>query len=152
MRRATTLVTLVGTIAAAGIAALVPALRAHAQAKGTGETTAFVFFSLQSPIDARVVEELRRDRQLRIRHVLLVQDYDGIRGEPSKELAESIKALQKQAGLEFGLQLYDPDGLAWADRLDIARLPAVAIVRGTHAHVAYGTNPKIQELVRCATK
>ena len=77
-----------------------------------------------------------------MRTVLLVERYFGDR-EPS----EAFLATVQVAG---DLRAFDEEGLRMARRLNIRRVPTVAVVRDDHAHVATGTKVNVLELLRCS--
>lgn len=103
------------------------------------EPTLWVFFSPDSPDASGVFRQLKGQR---VRAVLLVERYFGER-EPS----EAFMATLKEAG---EVRAFDEEGLAMAKRLGIRRLPAVAVVRGDHVHVATGTRVDVKELLKCS--
>lgn len=103
------------------------------------EPVVWVFVSPDAPDATGVFEQLKGRR---VRAVLLVERYFG-----EREPAEAFLATVKAAG---ELRPYDEEGLAMARRLKIRRVPAVAVVRGDHAHVAAGTRVNVQELLRCS--
>lgn len=102
------------------------------------EPTIWVFFSPDSPDASPIFRDLRGHR---IRPVLLVSRYFGDR-EPS----EAFLATLAGAG---EVRAVDEEGLREAQRLGIARLPAVAVRRGGRAHVAAGRRIDVQELLSC---
>jgi hypothetical protein len=106
---------------------------------GEEEPTVWVFFSPDSPDAGGIFRQLKGNR---VRAVLLVERYFGER-EPS----EAFMATLKEAG---EVRAFDEEGLAMAKRLGIRRLPAVAVVRGDHAHVATGTRVDVKELLKCS--
>ena len=103
------------------------------------EPTVWVFVSPDSPDGGRILESTKGQR---MRTVLLVERYFG-----EKEPGAAFLATVKAAG---ELQVVDEEGLRKAKQLGIRRLPAVAVVRGSRAHVATGTQVHVQELLRCS--
>ena|SRR5438132_8355237 len=105
----------------------------------TEETTVWVFFSPESPDASRILAELKGER---VRTVLLVERYVGDR-EPAAPFLATIQAAGE-------VRVVDEEGLQKAKQLGIRRLPAVAVVRGDHAHVATGTQVDMKELLQCS--
>jgi hypothetical protein len=103
------------------------------------ERTVWVFFSPESPEAARIFEQVKGER---VRTVLLVERYFGER-EPAAPFLATIQAAGE-------VQVVDEEGLKKARELGIRRLPAVAVVRGGHAHVAAGSGVDVRELLRCS--
>src|SRR5262245_40430089 len=103
----------------------------------TEDCTVWVFFSPDSPDAARILNDLKGER---VRTVLLVERYFGER-EPAAPFLASIQAAGE-------LRVVDEEGLEKAKQLGIRRLPAVAVVRDGHVHVASGTQVDVKELLR----
>ncbi len=103
------------------------------------EPEAWVFFSPDSPDASRIFLELRG---IRVRPVLLVERYFGER-EPSAEFLATVRAAGE-------ILVVDEEGLREAERLEIRRLPAVAVRRGGRTHMASGNRVDVKELLRCA--
>lgn len=103
------------------------------------ERTVWVFFSPESPEAARILEQVKGER---VRTVLLVERYFGER-EPAAPFLASIQAAGE-------VRVVDEEGVKKARELGIRRLPAVAVVRGGHAHVAAGSGTDVRELLRCS--
>lgn len=119
--------------------------------------TELAFFFSDSTRDletsARALGALRtKHPSLRIRPVFLAEDFSSL-AKPSEEFARGIRELKYAVGQDFGVQVYDEDGLALARELKLDRLPAFALIakRGERrrAYVAYGTRPNLEELVAC---
>jgi len=105
----------------------------------TEESTVWVFFSPDSPDAGPILAQLKGER---VRTVLLVERYFGER-EPAAPFLASIQAAGE-------VRVVDEEGLHQAKRLGIRRLPAVAVVREGHAHVASGAQVDVKELLRCS--
>ncbi len=103
------------------------------------DSTVWVFFSPDSPDAGPILAQLKGER---VRTVMLVERYFGDR-EPAAPFLASIQAAGE-------VRVVDEEGLETAKRLGIRRLPAVAVVRGGHAHVATGTQVDVKELLRCS--
>jgi len=103
------------------------------------ESTVWVFFSPDSPEAARILADLKGER---VRTVLLTERYFGER-EPAPAFLATIQAAGE-------LRVVDEEGLRKAKELGIRRLPAVAVLRGGHAHVASGTQVDLKELLQCS--
>jgi hypothetical protein len=108
-------------------------------ASGSEETTVWVFFSPDSPDASKLLADLKGER---VRTVLLTERYFGER-EPAASFLATIQAAGE-------VRVVDEEGLQKAKELGIRRLPAVAVVRGTHAHVASGTQVDVKELLQCS--
>jgi len=116
--------------------------------EGANTGTLHVFFSSEAVPALRAIEDARQAK-VNVRWTLLLEDFALLRGEPPREFAEFVNALAKSVGDGFGLALHDPEGLALAERLQIARLPAFALVRNARAHVACGKNVSVKEMIAC---
>jgi hypothetical protein len=119
--------------------------------------TELAFFFSDSTRDleatSRALGALRKKHpSLRVRPVFLAEDFYSL-AKPSEEFARGIRELKYAVGQDFGLQVYDEDGLALARELKLDRLPAFALIATTgdrrRAYVAYGARPNLEELVRC---
>jgi len=106
---------------------------------GPEETTVWVFFSPDSPEASRLLADLKGER---VRTVLLTERYFGER-EPAAAFLATIQAAGE-------VRVVDEEGLRKAKELGIRRLPALAVVRGGHAHVASGTQVDVKELLQCS--
>ena len=98
----------------------------------------WVFFSPDSPDASRIFAGLQG---LRVRPALLAERYFG-----SREPAEAFLSTVRAAG---EILVVDEEALRMARRLGIRELPAVALLRGDHAHVAVGTRVDLKELLEC---
>jgi hypothetical protein len=103
------------------------------------EATIWIFFSPDSPDASRIFEQVKGER---VRTVLLPERYFG-----SREPAAAFLATVQAAG---EVRVVDEEGLKKARELGVRRLPAVAVVRGTRAHVATGNGVDVRELLRCS--
>jgi len=103
------------------------------------EPTIWVFFSPDSPDASRILNQLKGER---VRTVLLVERYFGDR-EPSASFIAGIQAAGE-------LRVVDDEGLRKAKELGIRQLPAVAVLRGGHVHVAAGTQVDVKDLLSCS--
>lgn len=101
--------------------------------------TVWVFLSPDSPDATRIFEALRGER---VRPALLVERYLGAR-EPAEAFLSTLKVSGE-------LRVLDEEALREAKRWRIRRLPAVAVVRGSHAHVGSGADLDVKELLRCS--
>jgi len=99
----------------------------------------WVFCSPDAPEAARIFAQLKGER---VRPVLLVERYFGDRA-PSDAFLSTLQAAGE-------LRVCDEEGLRKARELGIRRLPAVAVVRDGHAHVASGSGVDVKELLRCS--
>jgi hypothetical protein len=124
--------------------------------RGEAKTELAFFFSDSTQdleASARALVGLRtKHPSLRIQPVFLVEDFASL-AKPSEEFARGIRELRYAVGQDFGLHVYDEDGLALAREIKLDRLPAYALVakqgERRRAFVAYGTRPNLEELVRC---
>ncbi len=143
-----------------GVAAAVIAATVHTAPLGLGKQAAqntpaeiHLFFSPDAPPSQRIITQFRKHlsgrRDLRLRLTLLVRDFRLLEVEPSTDFQAAVKALRDLVGPEFGLLLYDEEGLELARKLGLARLPAVVVNRGRRYHVAYGSDPDLEALLRC---
>jgi hypothetical protein len=103
------------------------------------EPTVWVFLSPDGPDATPIFRQLEGRR---VRTVLLVERYFGNR-EPSEAFLATVQVAGE-------LRAFDEEGLKMARRLNIRRVPAVAVVRDDHAHLATGTKVNVQELLRCS--
>lgn len=108
-------------------------------AMNTDEPTVWVFLSPDGPEATPIFKQLEGRR---VRTVLLVERYFGSR-EPSDAFLATVQAAGE-------LRAFDEEGLRMARRLNIRRVPAVAVLRDDHAHVATGTKVNVPELLRCS--
>lgn len=104
-------------------------------------------------VSARALRKFRTENpSLRIRPIFLAQDFKTL-AKPTEALARGIRELRYAVGEDFALQVYDEAGLALARDLKLDWLPAYALIsnRGERrrAFLAYGTQPNLEELVRC---
>jgi len=145
--------------AGTALGALAVAVWLPSAARGQQESTAreprlSIFFSPQAALTAEAVGRIKKalaaNKQLQLRPVLLVEDFKQLEAAPSADFRTTVNSLREIVGPEFGLQLYDEQGLEMAARLGIARLPAIVVEHGRRVHVAYGANPDIAALLRCA--
>lgn len=121
------------------------------------ETELAFFFSDSTrdlEVSARALRGLRTNHpSLRIRPVFLAEDFSSL-AKPTNEFARGIRELKYAVGEDFGVAVYDEDGLALARRLKLDQLPAYAFLVTTgkrqRAFVACGTNADLEELLRCA--
>jgi hypothetical protein len=105
----------------------------------TEEATIWIFFSPDSPEASRIFEQVKGER---VRTVLLPERYFGAR-EPAAAFLATVQAAGE-------VRVVDEEGLKKARELGVRRLPAVAVVRGTRAHVATGNGVDVRELLRCS--
>jgi hypothetical protein len=103
------------------------------------EPGVWVFFSPDSPEAAGIFRQLQGRP---VRAVLLVERYFGDR-EPSEAFVATLQAAGE-------VRAFDEEGLAMAKRLGIRRLPAVAVVRSDHAHIASGSRVDVKGLLQCS--
>jgi hypothetical protein len=89
--------------------------------------------------------------KLRIRPVLLVEHWEGLRKvTPESVLWKTVQELgrlREPAGVE--IPLYDVEGLALAKTWKITRLPAYVLVIRGRAHAIYGPNADLGSLLGC---
>lgn len=103
------------------------------------EATVWVFVSPDCPEATGIFEQVKGER---VRTVLLPERYFGAR-EPAAAFLATVQAAGE-------MRVVDEEGLKKARDLGVRRLPAVAVVRGGHAHVATGTGVDVRELLRCS--
>jgi len=139
------------------VAALGLALAQDIRPAGRGGDAELVFFFSDTTRDlelaARNLRGLRaKHPSLRIRPVLLVADFKSL-AKPTTEFAAGIRELNYAIGREYGVRVYDEDGLALAKNLNLDRLPAYALIakdeERQQAAVTYGTRANLEELLRC---
>ena len=112
-----------------------------------------VFFSPEAPPSERTLARLRKTQAdhpgMRIDHHLLVGDFRDLSLTPSVGFQAAVKALRESGGPEFGLSIFDEEGLRLAANYGLSRLPAVVLEHGGRVHVAYGSDPDIEEILKC---
>lgn len=129
----------------------------HTRSTLTDGAMELAFFFSDSTRDleaaSRALGALRgKHPSLRMRPVFLVDDFASL-GKPPGYFARGIRELQYAVGQDFGVRVYDEEGLALARELKLDRLPAWALIvnksERRRAVVAYGTQANLEELVRC---
>jgi hypothetical protein len=112
-----------------------------------------IFFSPEAPPSERTLARLRKIQTdhpgMRTDHHLLVDDFRDLSLTPSVGFQAAVKALRESGGPEFGLSIFDEEGLRLAANYGLSRLPAVVLDRGGRVHVAYGSDPDLEELLKC---
>ena len=106
---------------------------------GEADPDAWVFFSADCP-DASPLFRALEGR--RVRAVFLPERLFGPAREPSEDFLAAI-------GASGEVRVVDEEGLALAGRLGIRELPAVAVRRDGHVHVAAGAGVSVKELFSC---
>ena len=141
-----------------------------------GRGTLYFFFSpstRSAPEAARnAVAFLRtKSAMLRLRPILLVEDWDRFSGEmkdkessffrtvrilsevtPETPVPDPAKGLRSCTGREVSIPLFDLKGLGLARKWGITRLPALVLVHGDRAHRAYGSRTNFEKLLTCRSK
>ena len=118
--------------------------------------TLYFFFGSEDPnspqLAARVVSFVKAARgRVVLRPVLLVEDWRGLgRLRTDSPLVRTFETLKAILGEDLGIPLYDERGLRLAKAWRVTRLPALAIVAGGKARVAFGTRVDPEELLKCA--
>ena len=132
-------------------------LAQDSRSKRVEADTELAFFFSDSTRDlevsARALRVLRTNHpSLRIRPIFLAEDFTSL-AKPTTEFARGIRELKYAVGEDFGVAVYDEDGLALARQVKLDRLPAYALLVNTgkrqQAFVVYGTNANLEELLRC---
>lgn len=112
-----------------------------------------IFFSPEAPPSERTLVRLRKiqadHRGMQIDHHLLVGDFRDLSLTPSAAFQAAVKSLRESGGPDFGLSIFDEEGLRLATSYGLSRLPALVLEHGGRVHVAYGTDPDIEELLKC---
>ena len=86
--------------------------------------------------------------RVRLRPVLLVQDFKGIgKLEESSPFYKTLKELQSLGTLN--MPLFDEEGLGLALRWEIRSVPAFVLVSRGNAHRALGPRVNLEELLEC---
>ena len=143
-----------GAIAAVALPALMaPVLLFGMQERQEEDPCLRLFFSPDAPPSERTLARLRKMQSdhpgLRIDHHLLVGDFRDLSLTPSEKFQAAVKALRDSGGPEFGLSIFDEEGVRLAALYRLTRLPAAVRERGGRAHVAYGSDPDLKELLQC---
>jgi hypothetical protein len=141
-------------IAAVALFAPVPSLHVFGKQDRKMESAHVrIFFSPEAPPSERTLARLRMIQAdhpgMRIDHHLLVGDFRDLSLIPSVGFQAAVKALRESGGPEFGLSIFDEEGLRLAANYGLSRLPAVVLDRGGLVHVAYGSDSDIEELLKC---
>ena len=125
----------------------------------SASTKLWFFFStsqknLQKEV-ARLRTFLELHPEIAFRPCVLVEDFAAIK-KPTKDFAATLRELGAIAGTGFSMPVWDAEGVNFAQRLRIRRLPAYALVTGTtrgqashRAHLAFGRGVDFRELMRC---
>jgi hypothetical protein len=94
----------------------------------------------------------RHSRSIRLRPVLLAQDFTLLRSVTEKSpVFRTIRALE--AGEKPGslnIPLYDEEGLRLAETWDVRTVPAFVLVRDGRAHRMAGSRPNLDLLWECS--
>ena len=106
---------------------------------GENEPDAWVFFSADCPDASRLFRALEGRR---VRAVFLPERLSGPAREPSEDFLAAL-------AVSGELRVVNEEGLALAARLGIRELPAVAVRRDGHVHVASGADAPVKELLAC---
>lgn len=118
------------------------------------ETTRLrLFFSPDAPPSKMTVTRFRKIQAskpgMEVDLHLLVADFRTLSSAPSGAFQTAVKTLQETAEPQFGLSIFDEEGLRLAARYGLSRLPAAVLEHGGRIHVAYGSDPDLEELLRC---
>ncbi len=112
-----------------------------------------LFFSPEAPPSEKTITRLRRIQanhsSMEIDHHLLVRDFRGLSTVPSQGFKTAITTLRDGVGPDFGLSIFDEEGLRLAARYGLTGLPAAVLEQGGRAHIAYGSDPNLEELLKC---
>jgi hypothetical protein len=112
-----------------------------------------IFFSPEAPPSERALARLRKIQAghtgMRIDHHLLLGNFRDLSLTPSLDFQAAVKALRESGGQEFGLSIFDEEGLRLATSYGLTKLPALVLERGGRVHVAYGADPDIEEFLKC---
>ena len=134
-------------------AVMTPLLLFGMQDRKVETSRVMVFFSPEAPPSDRTLARLRKiqadHRGMRIEHHLLVGDFRDLSLIPSAEFQAAVKALRESEGPEFGLSIFDEEGLRLSTAYGLSKLPALVLEQGGGVHVAYGSDPDLEELLKC---
>jgi hypothetical protein len=141
-----------GAVAAAALVA-VPLLLFGMQERKGESGRLHLFFSPEDPFSGRFLtrlSSLRKDHpKPEVSFHLLVRDFRNLSGTPSAAFQAMVDTLKDSGGPEFGLALFDEEGVSLARRLGVSKLPAAALEQGGRSHVAYGSDLNLEELLVC---
>ena len=141
-------------LAAAALSAfLTPLLLFGMQDRTEEPSRVRIFFSPEAPHSERTLARLRKTQTerpgMRVDHHLLVGDFRDLSLTPSAAFQAAVKALREGEGTEFGLSIFDEEGLRLATSYGLSRLPALVLEHGGRVHIAYGSDPDLEELLKC---
>ena len=124
--------------------------------EGGERAVLFIFITPESdagPRASRAAKAFigRHDKEIRLRAVLLAQDFRTLRTLTDRSpLYQTIKELE--AGSKPGsldIPLYDEEGLRLAERWGIRSVPAFVLVRAGYAHSTAGAASDLEKLWEC---
>jgi hypothetical protein len=116
--------------------------------------TLYFFFSPANPFSpaaAKTASAIAKKGKLRVRPVLLVEDWTAWK-KPTEDapLYRTLRELGGQSGPPgLGLPVYDLEGLRLARTWNLSQLPAFVLAAQGKAHVVYGTRLDLEDLTRC---
>jgi hypothetical protein len=94
------------------------------------------------------LEDLLATRPAGLRAMLVVEDWNAVRPDSfSRDALATISACEE---LGVSVDGYDPDAFAHLWDLGVGRIPALVAERDGTAHVAYGSEARISEVLRCS--
>ena len=112
-----------------------------------------LFFSPDAPPSKQTITGFRKIQAskpgMELDLHLLVADFSSLSSAPSETFQAAVKTLRETGDSKFGISIFDEEGLRLAAKYGLSRLPAAVFEQGGRAHIAYGSDPDLEELLKC---